>query len=75
MGVSQPFSSARNAEAPAPGLAFSDVVNRLEKEGYGPILEVEFEDGVWEIETDKDGETVELVVRLVSGQMQIHLDD
>ena len=60
---------------PAPGLAFSDVVNRLEKEGYGPIREVEFEDGVWEIETDKDGETVDLIVRLVSDQVQIHPND
>ncbi len=66
---------SKKSSRPAPGLAFSDVVHRLEKEGYGPILEVEFEDGVWEIEADRDGKTVELVVRLVSGQVQLHSDD
>ena len=47
----------------------------MENEGYTPISEVEFEDGVWEIEAAKDGETAELVVELVSGQMKIRTAD
>ena len=66
---------SRKSFRPAPELAFSHVVNRLEKEGYTPISEVEFEDGVWEIEAAKDGDTAELVVELVSGQIKIRTAD
>ncbi len=60
---------------PALELAFSELVKRLEKEGITPIVELEFENGVWEIEAAKDGETVEFVVELVSGQVEIRTAD
>ncbi len=66
---------SRKPFRPAPELAFSDVVKHLEKEGFTPVSELEFENGVWEIEAAKDGETAEFVVELVSGQMQIRMAD
>ncbi len=66
---------SREPLRPAPEMPFATVVNRLEKEGYTTISEVEFEDGVWEIEATKDGETHELVVELVSGRMEIRTAD
>jgi hypothetical protein len=66
---------SRESLRPAPEMSFSTVINRIEKEGYTMISDVEFEDGVWEIEATKDGETAELVVEFVSGQMEIRTAD
>ncbi len=66
---------SREPLRPAPEMPFATVVNHLEKEGYTKISEVEFEDGVWEIEATKDGETLELIVELVSGRMEIRTAD
>ncbi len=65
----------RESARPALDMGFSTVVNRLEKEGYSAILEIEFEDGVWEVKAAKDGETDELVVERVSGRLEIRTAD
>ena len=45
----------------------SEIVKSVEGQGYVP-LEVELEDGVWEIEATKDGKTYELNVNPKSGE-------
>ncbi len=66
---------SREPLRPAPEMAFATVVNRMEKQGFTTITEVEFENGVWEIEAGKDGETQEFLVEFVSGRLEIRAAD
>lgn len=66
---------SREPLRPAPEMAFATVVSRMEKQGFTTITEVEFENGVWEIEASKDGETHEFLVELVSGRLEIRAAD
>lgn len=47
----------------------SEIVRALEEQGYIPIVEIEFEDGRWEIEAYKEGVKRELKVDPVSGMI------
>ena len=40
---------------PADAKALSEIVLSLEKRGYTPIVDIEFEDGYWEIEAYREG--------------------
>jgi hypothetical protein len=58
------------AEVPPEGaLAASVILARLEGSGYAPIVEAEFEDGLWEIEYVVDGEEHEIQVDPMSGEV------
>lgn len=65
----------RKPMAPRHTLPFSTVVEHLEKAGYGPISEMEFEDGGWEVEAIRNGKREEIFVERVSGRIQIRPDD
>ncbi len=53
-----------------------DIVSSLEKDGIGPIVEVEFDDGVWEIEGYRDDIAYEFKVDPKTGKMvSEHRDD
>lgn len=56
---------------PANAKPLSEIIKALEDQGYKTITEVEFEDGVWEIEVHqpKDKE-VKLKVDAVSGEIK-----
>ena len=55
-------------ESPPDGaLPLSEIVSQLEQAGYDPIVEVEFEDGVWEVEAFKAGQFVEIELDPMSG--------
>jgi len=55
--------SAVLADRPTAGVKpIVEVVEQLEKQGYGPFSEVSFDDGDWEVEVYKDGVAYELAV-------------
>jgi hypothetical protein len=47
----------------------SEIVIMLEGEGYSPIMEIEFEDGLWEVEAYRGEEFVEIQVDPVTGMI------
>lgn len=47
---------------PVDGMPLSEIVRTLEDSGYAPIVEIEFEDGVWEIEALHQGAIVEVAI-------------
>jgi len=57
--------------APAP----SAVVAALAAAGYPDVIEMELEDGLWEVEVVQDGERVELTLDPVSLEIQAALED
>jgi uncharacterized membrane protein YkoI len=57
-------------------LQIIEVVQRLEQAGYGPFTELSMDDGNWEVECRKQGESLELTVDAVSGKvLSEHRDD
>lgn len=63
------FSMPLSAASRPPGDArpLSEIVAGLERQGYGPIVEVEFEDGRWEVEAYREGRRFDLRVDPYSG--------
>jgi hypothetical protein len=55
---------------PEGALPLSELARLLENGGYDPILEIEFEEGVWEVEAFKDGQFVEIEVDPISGAVE-----
>ena len=48
----------------------------LEKAGYGPIVDVSLDDGVWEVEAYKDDASLELAIDPKTGKvLSEHRDD
>lgn len=61
----------RDEEPPANAKPLSEVIKAVEAQGEGRITEVEFDDGMWEIEVHRpDGKEANLKVDAVSGQIQ-----
>ena len=57
---------------PPPGSkALSEIVTWLELQGYYPIVEIEFEDGAWEVEAYRLGKLVEFEIDPVTGNMHV----
>ena len=52
---------------PTDAKPLSEIVLSLEKQGYTPIVEIEFDDERWEIEAYKEGQKRELKVDPRSG--------
>ncbi len=53
-----------------------EIVQQLEKQGYGPFSELDFDNGNWEIEVYKDDVAYELAVEGRSGKiLSEHRDD
>lgn len=50
-------SGAARADKPPPDVKkLSEIVLMLEQAGFGPISEIEFDDGHWEVDTYRNGE-------------------
>ncbi len=47
---------------PVDGILLSEIVRTLEDSGYAPIVEIEFEGGVWEVEALHQGAIVEVAI-------------
>jgi hypothetical protein len=59
-------------QPPANGQPLSALVKLVEEAGYKTILEIEFEDGVYEVEAlDAKGKEIELKVDPVSGKISV----
>lgn len=57
---------------PANARPLSEIIKGVEEAGYKTIVELEFEDGVYEIETlDAQGKEVKLKVDPVSGKVSV----
>lgn len=53
-----------------------EIVEQLEKQGYGPFSELDFDDGYWEIEVYKNDTAYELLIDAQSGEiLSEHRDD
>ncbi|MEQ3629592.1 MAG: PepSY domain-containing protein [Hyphomonas sp.] len=56
---------------PANAKPLSEIIKVLEDQGHKTITEIEFEDGVWEIEIHQsDGKEIKLKVDPVSGDLK-----
>lgn len=74
LGVSQ-FGFAKHVSS-AKGLSLAEIVSKLEKLGYGPIVEASLDDGSWEVELYKDDLAYELLVDPLTGEvLSEHRDD
>jgi hypothetical protein len=47
----------------------SEIVLSLEKLGYSPIVEIEFEEGKWEVKAYKEGAKHKIEVNPISGKI------
>jgi len=65
-GANQVMAGERPPVDAAP---LSEIVKSLEKKGYSPITEISMDNGVWEVETYKDGQERELKVNPKDGQV------
>ncbi len=65
------LSSAASAAGrpPADAQPLSAIVLALEQRGFGPIVEIEFDDGLWEVEAFEDGRKRRLKIDPVSGRI------
>jgi hypothetical protein len=71
-----PQVALADRKPPADAKALSEIVLSLEKRGYIPIVDIEFEDGRWEIEAYREGRKRDLKVDPRSGVIiSDHHDD
>ena len=57
-------------------LSMIEIVQRLEKDGFGPFTELDMDAGKWEVEARKQDQPLELTVDPVSGNvLSEHRDD
>jgi uncharacterized membrane protein YkoI len=70
-------AAVRSDEAPpADAKTMAEIVQILEEAGYGPLVDVSFDDGGWEVEAYKGGASLELTVDPTSGNvLSEHRDD
>ncbi len=62
-------SESPDVELPDNAKPLTEIVRSLEAEGYNPVVEIELEDDGWEIDAYKDGQRVEVLVDVVSGEI------
>ena len=60
---------------PADALKLSEVVQKLEQQGFHPIVDIEFDDGVWEIDAYRGADKRELQVDPRTGKVLRDRDD
>lgn len=66
---SLPTGRGPNRMLPNRPLHLCQIVKGVERKGYDPIVEVEFEDDVWEVEAYRYGQLYELKVNPFSGHI------
>lgn len=71
-----PAVAASSDAQPDGALSIVKIVRTLEKSDYGPIVDVSFDDGVWEVESYKGDASLELTVDPETGKvLSEHRDD
>jgi uncharacterized membrane protein YkoI len=74
--VAIPAAIRADESPPADGKQLLEIVRGLEEQGYAPIIETSFDDGVWEVEAYKNEAAFELSVNPTSGEVvSEHPDD
>ncbi len=63
------FAMARADHPSADAKPVVEIVEQLEKEGYGPFIEFSFDDGFWEVEAYQQEACYELAVDVHSGKI------
>ena len=53
----------------------SEIVRTLEEQGYSPFVDIEFEDGQWEVKAYKEGVKRKLKIDPVSGEIVLDRKD
>ena len=72
LGIASAVGTSANSES----LPMIEIVQHLEKDGYGPFSELSMDDGRWEIEVRKQSQSLELTVDPTSGKvLSEHRDD
>ncbi|MDR2174108.1 MAG: PepSY domain-containing protein [Burkholderiales bacterium] len=62
------LSGVALADKPPPNAKrLSEIVKSLELQGFGPIIEIEFDDGQWEIKAYKEGRKRQIKVDPITG--------
>ena len=61
--------SFADEKPPANAIPLSQLIKMLESKGFNPIVQVELDDGVWEVEAYRDNRKLELKVNPVSGKV------
>lgn len=70
------LSAALADQPPTDARPVVEIVEQLERQGYGPFTEISFDDGVWEVEVYKDDVSCELAVDPKSAKvLSEHRDD
>lgn len=69
LGAALPVAASAASRPPADARPLSAIVQALERQGYGPITEIEFDDGRWEVEAYKDGRRRQLKVDPLDGRI------
>jgi uncharacterized membrane protein YkoI len=73
--VAAPLASRADVR-PSESKPLAQIVSALEEQGFTPIVEVSFDDGVWEVEAFREDQALELSVDPVSGKViSEHRDD
>lgn len=62
-------ASRADERLPTDAKQLLEIVTGLEKQGYAPIVEISFDDGVWEVEAYNKENAFELLVDLKSGKV------
>lgn len=76
LGLALAVTPARaDDRPPSGGVPLSSILAGLERQGYGPFKDIEFDDGVWEIEVYRDGRKRELKVSPRDGRVISDRDD
>lgn len=63
------LAMADDDRVPADALKLSEVIQQLEQQGFHPVVDVEFDDGVWEIDAYRGKEKRELHVDPRTGKI------
>jgi uncharacterized membrane protein YkoI len=73
--AAMPLASA-DERPPADGTPLFELLEILDEKGYGPVIEVSFDDGVWEVEVYKGDAALEVSVDPAKGEIiSEHRDD
>lgn len=64
-----PRLARADSRPPAGAMPLSTIVLGLERQGWGPIVEVELDDGLWEVDAWKDGRRRKLEVDPPNGRV------
>ncbi|MGD9714087.1 MAG: PepSY domain-containing protein, partial [Thermomicrobiales bacterium] len=74
--AASPLAVVADDTPPRDSQSLFDIVSKLEKVGYKPIVDVSYDDGGWEVEAFKDEIALELMVDPASGDvLSEHRDD